>query len=138
MQKTLYGDKGGQIESFPLEECRSCDERGWVLFPWKRKDVHIDPTTIHVVRSTPGAVRGNHAHPRAAEWLCAIEGEGLLTWRSPSGELHELHLESQTRCVKIRAGVPHAVTNIGSTELLLVAVREKDPEGDLSVPDKVV
>jgi hypothetical protein len=30
------------------------------------------------------------------------------------------------------------VTNIGSTELLLVAVREKDPEGDLSVPDKVV
>ena len=138
MQKTLYGDRGGQIESFPLEECRHCDERGWVLFPWEKREFPIDPKTVHIVRSMPGAVRGNHAHPRVAEWLCPLEGEGLLTWRSPSGEVQELHLEAQTRCIRIRAGVPHAVTNIGAGELLLLAAREKDPEGDLSVPDKVV
>ena len=28
MQKTVYGEKGGQIELFPLAECRHCDERG--------------------------------------------------------------------------------------------------------------
>ena len=137
MQKTLYGDKGGQIESFPLEACRHCDERGWVLFPWEKKESNIDPKTIHIIHSVPGATRGNHHHPGAAEWLCAIEGEGLLRWRSPSGELQELHLEAQTRCVRIRAGVPHAITNIGPGELLIIAAREKNPAGDSTVPDKI-
>jgi oxalate decarboxylase/phosphoglucose isomerase-like protein (cupin superfamily) len=138
MQKTLYGDGGGQIESFPLETCIHCDERGWVLFPWEAKEIEIDPKTIHIVHFRVGAMRGNHSHPRVAEWLCPIEGDGLLTWRSPSGEVQELRLEAQTRCVRIRPGVPHAVTNVGSGELLLMAAREKDPAGDLTVPDKVV
>ncbi|MDD4858057.1 MAG: WxcM-like domain-containing protein [Candidatus Krumholzibacteria bacterium] len=138
MQKTIFGDKGGQIESFSIESCRHCDERGWVLFPWENRETRIDPKTIHVVHFVPGATRGNHSHPRVAEWLCPIEGEGLLTWRSPSGELQELHLEAQARCVRIRPGVPHAVTNVGPGELILIAARESDPAGDLSVPDKVV
>jgi dTDP-4-dehydrorhamnose 3,5-epimerase-like enzyme len=138
MQKTLYGDRGGQIESFPLEASRRCDERGWVLFPWEKRETAIDPKTIHLAHFKPGAVRGNHVHPRVAEWLCPIEGEGLLTWRTPSGELQELHLEAQARCVRIHAGVAHAVTNIGAGELIIMAAREHDPEGDLSVPDKVV
>ncbi len=138
MQKTVYGDTGGQIETYPLEECRHCDERGWVLFPWQKKDVGIDTKTIHVVHILPGATRGNHNHPRVAEWLCPIEGEGLLTWRSASGDPQELHLEAQSRCVRIRPGVAHAITNIGSGQLLLMAAREKDPEGDLTVSDKVV
>ena len=138
METTVYGDKGGQIESYPLSECRHCDERGWVLFPWGKKDCGIDIRTLHVVHIMNGATRGNHSHPRAAEWLCPIEGEGLLRWRSLSGELQELHLEAQTRCVRIRPGVAHALTNIGSGELLLMVAREKDPAGDLTVPDKIV
>lgn len=137
MQKTIYGERGGQIETYPIEECRHCDERGWVLFPWEKRGVDIDPKTIHIVRSRPGATRGNHYHPRVAEWLCPLEGEGLLKWKSPSGELQELHLEAQTRCVRILPGVPHAVINLGPGELLLMAARERDPEGDLSVPEKI-
>ncbi|MFA4947202.1 MAG: hypothetical protein WC674_01680 [Candidatus Krumholzibacteriia bacterium] len=137
MQKTIYGERGGQIESYPLEECRHCDERGWVLFPWAKRDADIDPKTLHIVHSRPGATRGNHYHPRVAEWLCPLEGEGLLKWKSPSGELQELHLEAQTRCVRILAGVPHAVINLGPGELLLMAARERDPAGDLSVPEKI-
>jgi mannose-6-phosphate isomerase-like protein (cupin superfamily) len=138
MPKTVYGEKGGQIDTFPLAGCLHCDERGWVLFPWESKGIEIDPKTIHIVKTLPGAKRGNHRHPRAAEWLCPLEGEGLLVWRSPSGDLQELHLEAQAACVRIRPGVPHAVRNIGSGTFLLIAAREKDPEGDLSIPDKVI
>jgi oxalate decarboxylase/phosphoglucose isomerase-like protein (cupin superfamily) len=137
MQKTVYGEKGGQIESYPLAECRQCDERGWVIFPWGRKELGIDPRTIHVVHMLPGATHGNHSHPRVAEWLCPLEGEGLLRWRSPSGELNELHLEAQMSCVRIRPGVAHALTNIGSGVFLLMAAREKDSAGDLTVPDRI-
>ena len=138
MAKIVFGEKGGQIESYELADAHHRDQRGWVLFPWEKKGAEIDPTTIHIAHLLPGATRGNHSHPRVAEWLCPIEGEGLLQWRSPSGEILELHLEAQARCVRIRPGVAHAVTNIGGGELLLLAAREKDPEGDLSVPDKIV
>jgi oxalate decarboxylase/phosphoglucose isomerase-like protein (cupin superfamily) len=138
MEKTVYGTPGRQIEAYPLTESRHCDERGWVLFPWEKKGTGIDPATLHVVHILPGFTRGNHHHPRVAEWICPIEGEGLLVWRTPSGELQELRLEAQTKCVRILPGVAHAITNIGSGELLLLAAREKDPEGDFTVPDKIV
>jgi oxalate decarboxylase/phosphoglucose isomerase-like protein (cupin superfamily) len=137
MQKTIYGDRGGQIETYPIEECRHCDERGWVLFPWEKRNADIDAKTIHIVQSQPGATRGNHYHPRVAEWLCPLEGEGLLRWKTPSGELQELHLEAQTRCVRILPGIAHAVINVGPGVLVLIAARERDPAGDLSVPEKI-
>lgn len=138
MQKTIYGDRGGQVETYPIEECRHCDERGWVLFPWEKRNADIDPGTIHIVQSQPGATRGNHYHPRVAEWLCPLEGEGLLIWKTPSGELQELHLEAQSRCVRILPGTAHAVVNPGPGTLVLIAARERDPAGDLSVPEKIV
>jgi dTDP-4-dehydrorhamnose 3,5-epimerase-like enzyme len=137
MQKTIYGERGGQVETYAIEDCRHCDERGWVLFPWEKRDVDIDPKTIHIVHCRSGAVRGNHVHPRVAEWLCPLEGAGLLKWKSPSGELQELHLEAQTRCVRILPGVAHALINLGPGELLVMAARERDPKGDLSVPEKI-
>ncbi len=138
MPKTIYGEKGGQVESYELTASQRCDDRGWVLFPWEKRDTAIDPKTIHIAHILPGATRGNHRHPRVAEWLCPVEGEGLLRWRTPAGSLNELHLEAQRNCIRIKAGVAHAVTNIGSGEMLILAAREKDPEGDLTEPDKIV
>lgn len=138
MPKTIYGEKGGQIESYDLADSHHVDERGWVLFPWQKKETGIDPATIHIVHILHGATRGNHSHPRVAEWICPIEGEGLLQWRSPSGELLELHLEPQKKCIRIRPNVAHAVTNVGAGELLLLAAREKDPSGDLTVSERIV
>jgi oxalate decarboxylase/phosphoglucose isomerase-like protein (cupin superfamily) len=138
MAKTVYGEKGGQIESHELADSHRSDDRGWVLFPWEKKESNIDSATIHIVHILPGATRGNHSHPRAAEWLCPIEGEGLLQWRSPSGELLELHLEPLRKCIRIRPGVAHAITNVGAGELLLLAARENDPSGDLTVPEKII
>jgi oxalate decarboxylase/phosphoglucose isomerase-like protein (cupin superfamily) len=138
MAKTVYGAKGGQIESYDLAGSHRCDERGWMLFPWEKRETEIDPKTIHMVHIRPEATRGNHNHPRVAEWICPIEGEGLLRWRSPSGEVLELHLEALKKCIRIRPGVAHAITNIGAGELLLLAAREKDPSGDLTVPEKVI
>ena len=127
-----------QIESCRPAEHRYQDERGWVLFPWKGKEPSIDPATLHIVYILPGATRGNHYHPRAAEWICPIEGEGVLKWRLPGGgAVRELHLEAQRICVKIPPGVRHAVTNIGAGGLLILIAREKDQEGDPTVPEKI-
>ncbi len=138
MSKTANGEQGGEIETFPLDERLHRDERGWALFPWNREGAAIDPRTIHVVETLPGAKRGNHRHPRAAEWLCPLEGEGLLLWRSSSGEIRELSLEARRQCIRIRPDVAHAIQGAGSGPSLIIAAREKDQEGDLSIPDRIV
>lgn len=137
MENSKQNEVGVQVQSYHLAEPHA-DERGWVLFPWKGIEGTIDPDTLHIVHVAPGATRGNHYHPQATEWICSIEGEGLLTWRSvDDGTVNELHLEAQRTCVRISPGVRHAVKNIGPGELLLVAVREKKPEGDQTVQERV-
>jgi oxalate decarboxylase/phosphoglucose isomerase-like protein (cupin superfamily) len=127
-----------EVVTHPLEEYSRRDERGWVVFPWKKGDPPIDPATVHVVHIAPGMTRGNHYHPRVSEWLCPLDGEGVLAWRSPaSAASGELVLEPRSACVRIPAGVRHAVINTGGGDLLLIAARERDPEGDYTVQEKV-
>jgi oxalate decarboxylase/phosphoglucose isomerase-like protein (cupin superfamily) len=126
-----------QVVTYPLDERSRRDERGWVIFPWMKKDAYIDSATVHVIHISPGMTRGNHYHPRVSEWLCPLDGEGVLAWRSPAGATGEIVLEPRSTCILIPAGVRHAVTNTGGGELLLIAAREKDPEGDYTVPEKV-
>ncbi len=140
---TMESDNGKSSESgievLPYHHTEShTDTRGWVLFPWKGIELAVDLDTLHIVHIAPGATRGNHFHPEAMEWICTIEGEGLLTWRGKDEEtVHELHLEAQRTCVKIPPGIRHAVTNIGSGELLLVAVREKRAAGDKTIKEDI-
>jgi oxalate decarboxylase/phosphoglucose isomerase-like protein (cupin superfamily) len=131
-------DSGIDIETFGMGGCCHADRRGWVLFPWKTRPAPIDSSTLHIVHILPGATRGNHYHPRASEWLCPIEGSGLLLWRTREGaKVEELPIEARRLCARIPPGIRHAVKNDGSKELLLLAAREKDKEGDLTVAEEV-
>ena len=132
------GQQKHEIERFEVgDRCRS-DERGWVLFPWEGRRADIDPSTLHIVHIVPGGTRGNHFHPRVSEWLCPISGEGLLLYR-PSGEenVRELRMDSRRLCVRIPPGIRHAVRNTGTEDLLLVAARGRDEEGDLTIKEEV-
>jgi oxalate decarboxylase/phosphoglucose isomerase-like protein (cupin superfamily) len=131
-------NSGIDIETFRMDGSCHADERGWVLFPWEMHKAPIDPATIHIVHILPGATRGNHYHPRSFEWLCPLEGDGLLLWRAgEGGKVEKLRLEARRLCVRIPPGVRHAVTNDGGKELLIVAAREKHEEGDSTVYDAV-
>jgi oxalate decarboxylase/phosphoglucose isomerase-like protein (cupin superfamily) len=132
------GQQEQDIEQFEIGDCCHSDERGWVLFPWEGRRVDIDPATIHVVHIVPGATRGNHYHPRVSEWLCPISGEGRLLYR-PAGQetVRELRMTSRKFCVRIPPGIRHAVSNRGAEDLLLVAARGMDEEGDMTVREEV-
>lgn len=132
------GRQEQDIEQFEVGGCCHSDERGWVLFPWEGRRADIDPATIHIVHIVPGATRGNHFHPRVAEWLCPISGEGLLLYRPPGREtVRELRMAARKICVRIPPGIRHAVSNKGTEDLLLVAARGMDEEGDLTVREEV-
>jgi oxalate decarboxylase/phosphoglucose isomerase-like protein (cupin superfamily) len=122
-----------KLETYDLAGGSHADERGWVLFPWENLDIPIDPATIHIVQIKTGAVRGNHFHPRVSEFLCALEGDGLLKWRSEGSEIaYELEFGARRVCVRIPPGVRHAVTNTGNSDLIILAAREMDDKGDLT------
>jgi oxalate decarboxylase/phosphoglucose isomerase-like protein (cupin superfamily) len=126
------------IEIYHLVDRGVADERGWVLFPWKGRHPPIETETCHIVHIKQGKTRGNHFHPQAAEWLCTIQGEGLLQWRSPGEDtVHELRLEPRRFCVRIPPGIRHAVTNTGGGEMLIFAAREQTPQGDQTVQEDV-
>ena len=126
-----------ELEIFDMSDSRSADARGWVFFPWEKLRPAIDPATIHIVQVRRGAVRGNHYHPRVSEFLCALEGEGLLKWRAEGSEApSELELSARRECVRIPPGVRHAVENTGEDDLIILAAREMDEEGDLTEAER--
>ena len=132
------GQQEQDIERFEIDDRCHADERGWVLFPWEGKRADIDPATIHIVHIVPGATRGNHFHPRVSEWLCPISGEGLLLYRPPGREsARELRMAPGRICVRIPPGIRHAVSNTGTEDLLLLAARGMDEEGDMTVGEDV-
>ena len=66
----------------------------------------------------PGAVGGNHKHPRT-EWFIAMSPGLQLYWLDEQGNVQERELFSQKEeliLVEMPPFVPHAVKNIGNTE----------------------
>ena len=70
----------------------------------------------------PGAVRGNHVHPDAAEYVLVWGGEAEVTWEHPEGGLaSEKVTGEELIAFEIPPGVAHAVTNTGDREVYLIA-----------------
>ena len=88
----------------------------WVL-NWD--DIPVDPELIkdrQIVHLGPGAVGGNHKHPRT-EWFVGI-GELLLIWIDGNGERHEAEMcpQGQIRLITVSPFLPHAVVNKSNTQ----------------------
>jgi oxalate decarboxylase/phosphoglucose isomerase-like protein (cupin superfamily) len=115
------------------------DARGWVLNPLPLAGLEGRPLgNLHVASMQPGAVRGNHAHGSAAEWLLFCGGPAvLLAGAEGTPEAEEILVGGgEPELFEIPAGLPHAIVNRADREIFLVVFYE---EKDLSTePIKIV
>ncbi|MBE9546887.1 MAG: hypothetical protein IMF10_05260 [Proteobacteria bacterium] len=100
------------------------DERGWAINPFEVADLLGESAgNLHVVSMKPGAIRGNHYHPDATEWLLFCEGPAKLVWRSRGDDsIHEYLIEGEEPALfEIPPGFEHAVKNISDDAIYLMA-----------------
>ena len=102
------------------------DHRGWVINPLRDAGVTGAPDAFHLVSVEPGAIRGNHTHPGAREWLVVCNGPAQISWRNtPNGAMESFIAgEKDPVLLEIDASCPHAVRNISSGTIYLLSFRE--------------
>ncbi|HEX7539851.1 MAG TPA: hypothetical protein VF358_06080 [Syntrophales bacterium] len=117
-----------KIRRVPIVEKTWKDARGWVLNPLPLAGLESKPLgNLHVASMQPGAVRGNHAHGSAVEWLLFCGGPAALrggTAGDPDAE--EIIISGgEPELFEIPAGLPHAIVNRSDQEIFLVVFYEE-------------
>jgi quercetin dioxygenase-like cupin family protein len=122
-----------KIRSVAIGEKAWKDARGWVLNPLPLAGLEGKTLgNLHVASMQPGAVRGNHAHDSASEWLLFCGGPAALI----TGVEEILVGGGEPELFEIPAGLPHAIVNRADREIFLVVFYE---EKDLDTqPVKIV
>ena len=118
----------GGIRKIELEGHFSRDGRGWVFYPLGTIGGEgAVNRNFHTVSMKPGAVRGNHCHEGASEWLLFCGGPATLAWRTrDGGESGENHVGGDDpELYHVPAGVEHAIRNVSDREIYLVVFQDK-------------
>jgi UDP-2-acetamido-2,6-beta-L-arabino-hexul-4-ose reductase len=104
------------------------DERGVVFNPIEMRDLRSQKN-LHVVTSSPQAIRGNHYHRKGTEILI-IMGPALVRIRENNNRRDIVIPDRSIYRLNIPPGVPHAVKHTGSTSGLLLSFNtvDYDPE----------
>lgn len=85
---------------------------------------------VHVATMRPGAVRGNHRHLAATEYVC-FSGPIKLVVQDRKGRQEQIQFkESECVRIKISSGVAHAFVNTGSAETFIVCFVDRRGVGD--------
>ncbi|NPV06181.1 MAG: cupin domain-containing protein [Syntrophaceae bacterium] len=106
-----------RIRRIPIGEKAWTDARGWVLDPLLLAGLEGAPLgNLHVASMRPGAVRGNHAHGAAEEWLLFCGGPASLI----AGPEEICIGGGEPELFAIPAGLPHAIVNRSDKEIFLV------------------
>jgi dTDP-4-dehydrorhamnose 3,5-epimerase-like enzyme len=82
----------------------------------------------HLASLEPGAIRGNHVHSGAAEYVLVWGGTVEIAWEDGGGVVREVVSDEELVVFEIPPGVAHAVTNVGSTTAYLIAYYFGVPE----------
>lgn len=99
------------------------DERGWVVRPVEAAGFAGKPLgAFHVASLKPGAVRGNHCHPGAAEWILLIGGPARVVLKHPvNNTVSEITAgEKEPALFEIPAGFGHAIRNLSPADIYLI------------------
>jgi len=113
------------------------DARGSVFEPLA--EAGLRQRNVHVVVTEPGAVRGNHLHPRGTETL-VIQGPALFRCRQ-DGEVVDTEIAAgEVVRFTIPPGVAHALKNTGATPTVAVSfvTLPHDPAAPDVVPDALL
>ena len=104
---------------------KKVDERGCLvklLMQQELKDARQEFGEIYITTAKPGVVKGNHYHPLATEWFFIISGQGKLALCTAEGERRDISLSGDDpTIVKVPAGIRHAIKNVGTEDLALLA-----------------
>lgn len=77
-----------------------------------------------ISRSKPDVIRGNHYHLRKSEWFYVVQGKCRIYVKDiKTGEKEAMTVnDQQDLMVNIRPKTAHAFKNVGSKELILLAL----------------
>ena len=102
------------------------DERGLLLKVIKQEYVGDDKFgEIYLTAVNPGEVRGNHYHQETIEWFCVIKGEGNLILEKEGDRMEIKMDEANPISVEVPPYVSHAIKNIGTSTMYLLAYANK-------------
>jgi oxalate decarboxylase/phosphoglucose isomerase-like protein (cupin superfamily) len=109
-------------------------------------EVGLPPHTgeVYVTCADPGCARGNHYHPKSAEWFTLLVGRAKLIAQDPmTGERRTWLLTAEEpKTVFMPAGVGHVFINPANASgpFILIAYAEylysPDDTVPLNIPDK--
>jgi oxalate decarboxylase/phosphoglucose isomerase-like protein (cupin superfamily) len=107
------------------------DERGWVVDLMK---ILLPQHVLgggHLASLQPGAVRGNHFHRDATEWLMIFGGKARMLWKEAEGGSvqEEVVAGMEPVLFEIPPGVAHAIENTSSREIYLIALYDRPGPG---------
>jgi uncharacterized RmlC-like cupin family protein len=116
------GEDMAKIRRIEIGEQAWKDARGWVFNPLPLAELEGVPLgNLHVASMQPGAVRGNHAHGTAAEWLLFCGGPAALLSGAGGEAAEEILIRGDgPELFEIPAGLPHAIVNRSDREIFLV------------------
>lgn len=114
------------------------DSRGWACDIIR--GMLPDQTAIagcHVASIKPGALRGNHLHEGATEWMLLFGGRARVLWQPPGGgAVREERIESSGPIFfEIPPGHPHAIENLSSGDIFLAVFYDRSEPGSLPSGD---
>ncbi|MDY6850805.1 MAG: cupin domain-containing protein [Thermodesulfobacteriota bacterium] len=116
-----------RVKIFALNDQFNPGDRGWAFFPFQAglglSPAGCDLVSLHMVKTRPGARRGNHRHPESAEWLYVYGGNASFYWQEEA-KVKEALLNKGAHAVYIPADTAHAIKNTGTGPFYLTAFRE--------------
>ena len=107
---------------------KRADERGWVIDPLIPSQGGEPLGHAHLASLEPGAIRGNHVHAGAAEYVLVWGGTAEIAWEEDGRLAREVVSDEELVVFEISPGVAHAVTNVGATTAYLIAYYFGAPE----------
>ena len=107
------------------------DPRGVVFEPLTSRMLRVGKVlNVHVATMKPGAVRGNHRHLAATEYVC-FSGHIKLVVQDRMGRQEEIQFqESECARVKIAPGIAHAFVNTGMSDTFIVCFVDRAGKSD--------
>lgn len=109
-----------QQERFHFEPVTvHADARGWLFEPADGATLR-SMSNSHLVLTEPGAVRGNHFHPKGYE-IAVVMGPGLVRVKE-AGRITDITVPPGTAYrFFLPPGLPHAFKNTGDAPMILIA-----------------
>jgi len=113
------------VKQVKLEKNTWQDARGWGINPLDALGISDGFSgSMHLVSLKPGAVRGNHYHTDATEWIFVFGGKAKIFFKAAKAVLvHQILVgDSEPALFEIPPDVEHAVVNTSMNDIYLTVI----------------